>query len=267
MITLIYIDVFLIGLIFGSFINTIIYRLYEKKDFIGGRSTCPHCGRLLGWGDLIPLVSFFVSGGKCRYCGHDISWQYPLVELTTAILFLAVLGQNIDLIFDFLSFGILKLVFLFYVIASLIIIFVYDWKHYLVPNKVIYPLIGVTFLWYVIASYFFQVYTLNDILTFLVVAAETGAFFWIINVLTQGKGMGMGDVKLGFFMGLFLGLPEVLIALLIGFFNGAIIGVFLMLFGGKKLKDEIPFAPFLISGTFMVMFFGDYLLSLDLFGF
>ena len=264
---LIFIDIFLLGLIVGSFLNTIIYRLNTEEDFVFGRSKCPDCGHELAWDDLIPVISFSILGGKCRYCRKPISWQYPLVELSTAILFLAVFAQNMDLFFDFLFFAVLKITFLFYVISSLVVITVYDFKHYIIPNKVVYPLIGATSLWYLISSLFFQTYNLTDLLGFVLAAFYSAAFFWVINIMTGGKGMGMGDVKLGLFMGLFLGYPSVLMALFLSFFIGSIVGIGLILFGDKKFKSEVPFAPFLVSGTFLVMLFGQWFLNLNLFRF
>ena len=267
MATLIFIDIFLLGLIFGSFLNTVIYRLRKKGDFILGRSACPDCGHILAWDDLLPVFSFFILGGKCRYCRKPISWQYPLVELSTGILFLSVFYQNVDLFFDFLSFGVLKITYLFFVICSLIIIFVYDFKHKLIPNKVLYPLIGGTALWYLTSSLFFQAYNLAEILNFIVVACYSAAFFWAIHVVTNGKGMGMGDIKLAFFMGLFLGSPQIIVALFLSFLIGTIVGLTLIVIGRKKFKSEVPFAPFLISGTFIVMLFGQWFLNLNLFSF
>jgi leader peptidase (prepilin peptidase)/N-methyltransferase len=267
MATLIYIDIFLLGLIFGSFLNTVIYRLRKGEGFVMGRSTCPHCDHQLAWDDLIPVFSFIILGGKCRYCGHKISWQYPAVELITGILFLGAFHQNVDLFFDFLSFGVLKIIFLFYVISSLVVIFVYDLKHYLIPNKVVYPLIGITALWIPVSAFFFQIYSLAEVLSFFVVAFEVMAFFWIIHVMTGGNGMGMGDVKFGFFMGLLLGGDQVIIALFLSFLIGAIVGLVLIMIGEKGFKSEVPFAPFLVSGTFLVMFFSDFFLNLDLFWF
>ena len=267
MATLIFIDIFLLGLIVGSFLNTIIYRLHTDEDFVFGRSKCPKCGHDLAWDDLIPVFSFLILGGKCRYCRKPVSWQYPLVELATAILFLAVFYQNIDLFFDFLFFGVFKITYLFYLISSLIVITVYDLKHYIIPNKVIYPLIGGVSLWYLVSSLFFQTYNLTDLLGFIVAGFYSAAFFWVINVVTNGKGMGMGDVKLGFFMGLFLGYPSVLMALFLSFFIGSLVGIGLIMFSGKKFKSEVPFAPFLVSGTFLVMLFGQWFLGLNLFGF
>jgi len=267
MATLIFIDIFILGLIFGSFLNTVIYRLHKKKDFVSGRSACLDCGHDLAWDDLIPVFSFFILGGKCRYCGKSISWQYPFVELMTGILFLAVFYRNIDLIFDFLSFGTLKILYLFFVVCCLIIIFVYDLKHYIIPNKIIYPLIGVTVFWYLVSSLFFQTYNLAELLGFLVAAFYSATFFWIVHTMTDGKGMGMGDVKLGFFMGLFFGSPQILIALPLSFFIGSIIGIALIIFKRKKFKSEVPFAPFLVSGTFLVMLFDQWFLGFNLFNF
>ena len=267
MATLIFIDIFLLGLIFGSFLNTVIYRLKTKEDFVLGRSICPNCRHTLAWDDLIPVFSFFILGGKCRYCRKPISWQYPLVELTTGILFLATFYQNIDLFFDFLSFGILKISYLFFVICSLVVIFVYDLKHYLIPNRVLYPLVGGTAFYYLATSLFFQTYNLSELLGFLVAAFYSAAFFWVTHVMTKGKGMGMGDVKFGFFMGLFLGYPKILIALFLSFFIGTIVGLSLIILGRKKFKSKVPFGPFLITGTFLVMFFGQWFLDLNLFGF
>ena len=267
MATLIFVDIFLLGLIFGSFLNTVIYRLRKKQDFVLGRSICPDCGHALAWDDLIPVFSFFILGGKCRYCRKPISWQYPLVELATGILFLSVFYQNVDLFFDFLTFGVLKIIYLFFVICCLMIIFVYDFKHKLIPNKVIYPLVGGTALWYLISYLFFQNYSLAELLSLIVVAFYSAAFFWVIHSMTKGKGMGMGDVKLGFFMGLFLGYPLILLALFLGFFIGTIVGLTLIIIGHKKFKSEVPLAPFLISGTFLVMLFGQWFLDLNLFSF
>ncbi|PIZ87448.1 MAG: prepilin peptidase, partial [Candidatus Nealsonbacteria bacterium CG_4_10_14_0_2_um_filter_40_15] len=121
--------VFIFGLIAGSFLNCVIYRLEQGQSFLKGRSYCPLCKHTLSWQDLVPVLSFLFLRGKCRYCRQKISLQYPLVELATGILFV--------LIFLF-AFN-----FLYYLIMGcfLIIIFVYDLKHYIIPDSVIYPAI------------------------------------------------------------------------------------------------------------------------------
>ena len=143
---LIYIFVLSFGLIVGSFLNCVIYRLEEGKSFLKGRSFCPDCKHTLSWRDLIPLLSFLILKGKCRYCQKKISWQYPSVELSTGILFL--------LIFNYTFPNLLATGYWLLVASFLIIIFVYDLKHYVIPDKVIYPAIMVSGIWYFVSGIF-----------------------------------------------------------------------------------------------------------------
>jgi len=230
--------IFIFGLVIGSFLNSIIYRLQSGESFLFKRSFCPYCKHKLGWQDLIPLLSFLILRGKCRYCKKPISWQYPLVELTTAILFLSFF------IFHFSSF-------IFIIACFLIIIFVYDLKHYLIPDKIIYPAIAITFLYQLFRISDFKLLT-NPLLSALLASL----FFLTIVLVSHGKWMGAGDIKLVFFIGLFLGFPNILVALFSAFFLGAIIGVGLIATSKKTLKSEVPFGPFLVVGTFGAMFWG-----------
>lgn len=226
--------VFVFGLIVGSFLNCVIYRLEQGESFLKGRSFCPFCKHTLLWQDLIPVFSFVFLKGKCRYCQQKISLQYPLVEIATALLFL--------LIFNF-QFSI----FNFIIVPFLIIIFVYDLKHYIIPDKVIYPAI-------IIAGIFnFQFSILS--------AIGAAVFFAAIVLVSYGRWMGIGDIKLAFLMGLILGFPNILVALFLSFFIGAIIGIGLIISGKKKLKSEIPFGPFLVAGTIIAMFVGKELVN------
>jgi len=258
---LIYSFIFIFGLIIASFLNSIIYRLSINQDFLFGRSYCPNCKHNLSWPDLIPLISFLVLKGKCRYCKKPISIQYILVEFVTAVLFVILIRQNIGLIYDFTLLRFLNLCFMLYVACSMIVIFVYDLKHYIIPDKVIFPAIIVAFFYQLFNIWnSFGVWTLDfDILKLLlspILAAIVSSLFFLSIVLgSRGKWMGMGDVKLAFLMGLFLGSPKILIALFLAFFIGAIIGVILIISGKKTFKSEVPFAPFLIMGTFLALFF------------
>ncbi len=247
--------IFIFGLFIGSFLNCVIYRLEERKSFLKGRSFCPHCKHNLSWRDLIPILSFLILKRKCRYCQKKISWQYPLVEIATGLLFL--------LIFNFFAQGgpasgwqFLFSIFYFLTTACfLIIIFVYDLKHFIIPDKVIFPAIGITLLY---------VLTLNSqpsILNSLMAAFGAAIFFLIIFLVSRGKWLGFGDVKLAFFMGLFLSFPNILVALFFAFLIGAIIGVELILMRRKTLKSEVPFGPFLVIGTFVAMFLGETLIN------
>ena len=256
-------SVFLFGLATGSFLNCIIYRLHTGESFFSGRSYCPHCQHILSWQDLIPVFSFLILKGKCRYCSQKISWQYPLVELSTALLFVLIFNlQSIST----LSQSITTL-YLFIISSFLIVIFVYDLKHYIIPDKVIYSAIGIVFLYQLFRIWNFGNWDLFRISN-LGFGILPSLFLLAIILLSGGKWMGLGDFKLAFFMGLFLGFPNILVALFLAFFIGAIIGLGLIALGKKTLKSEIPFGPFLVTGTFIALFWGrviiDWYLSLFL---
>jgi len=246
--------VFIFGLCIGSFLNCAIYRL-EKKKNLKGRSFCPHCKHPLSWLDLFPVFSFLFLRGRCRYCKKNISWQYPAVELATGLVFLLIfVFAN-----DFSIFGLINLSFLFYVVSALVVIFVYDLKHYIIPDKVLFPAIIITFLYRLIENLLVGDYEL--IYNFILASVIASVFFLVIFLISKGKWMGFGDVKLAILMGLLLGVPNVLVALFLAFFFGAIIGVVLMISERKSLKSEIPFGPFLIAGTFAAMICGNHIIQ------
>ncbi len=242
---LIYLFVFILGLCAGSFLNCVIYRL-EKEKKMTTRSYCPKCKKQLEWRDLVPVLSFFILKGKCRSCKKPISWQYPIVEISTAAIFLLIFNFQFS-IFNFENIA--SLIFYWAINCFLIIIFVYDLKHYLIPDKVLFPAI--------IIALIYDLFAIN----YLLAAAVASGFFLVIFLISKGCWMGFGDVKLAVLMGLLLGLPNVLAALFLAFFFGAIIGLILMVFDKKNLKSEIPFGPFLIAGTFIAMLWGPQIIQ------
>jgi prepilin signal peptidase PulO-like enzyme (type II secretory pathway) len=244
--------VFVFGLCIGSFLNCFIYRLEQKKK-ITGRSFCPHCKHTLKWIDLIPVLSFLFLKGKCRYCKKKISIQYPLVELATGVIFILIFNFLIfNFVNNFLILEFLNLAFWFYIASSLIIIFIYDLKHYIIPDKILFPAIIITFLYQLFTNF-------NLIINFLIAVVIASGFFLTIFLISKGKWMGFGDVKLAVLMGLLLGVQNVLVALFLAFFLGSVISIMLIIFNKKRLKSEIPFGPFLIAGTFLAMFWGQQL--------
>ena len=279
----------LVGVCVGSFLNCVVYRLESGKS-LKGRSFCPHCKHTLVWTDLFPVFSFLFLGGKCRYCKKKISWQYPLVELATGVIFLliflvslrtspqasvAIQGMCAKPLDCFVA-PLLAMTFLFYVTSALIIVFIYDLKHYIIPDKVLFPAIGIVAVyrifenlvilnWALNSNFKFQISNFTSLFGYLLAAVIASGFFLAIFLVTRGRGMGFGDVKLAVLMGLLLGLPNVLAALFLAFFFGAIIGVILMIFGKKsagwRMKSEIPFGPFLIAGTFIAMLWGEQLIG------
>lgn len=258
--------VFVFGLAIGSFLNAVIYRLEKGESALRGRSYCPHCKHQLVWYDLIPLLSFVLLKGRCRYCQGKISLQYPLVELAAGFLFVAVFwfgipwpGQGVDNLTKLSFQQVLGLLYFWAVVSTLIVIFVYDLKHFLIPDKILLLAIGIVALWKIFE--FLEIETPVPLITSLLAGFGASAFFLAVYLVSQGRWMGFGDVKLAFLLGLFLGWPFILVALFAAFCLGAIVGLVLIAFKKKGLKSEVPFAPFLIIGTAIAFFFGSNILS------
>lgn len=279
--------VFVLGLAVGSFLNTVIYRLALAQDtaskthdrefiarsfpfaLLRGRSYCPQCKHGLSWRDLIPVLSFVWLGGRCRYCKQRISWQYPIVEISSAVLFVAIFNQ-------FPHFLIFETLYLFAVASLLIVLFVYDLQHYLLPDKILFLAIGTTVAyqiivwvmhnWDLMRNLQLEMKNFGPFVNPLFAAFLAAAFFFTLYWVSRGRWMGFGDVKLAAFMGLFLGFPHIVVALFAAFFAGAIIGVGLIALRKKKLKSEIPFGPFLIGGTLVALVWGEEIVSLFFYG-
>lgn len=222
--------IFLFGLSVGSFLNVLIYRLPASLP-LTGRSFCPNCKKKISWYDNIPLLSFFLLGGKCRFCHSPISLQYPLVELATGTLFLLVAYFYWGVLG---SWGVLGY---WVIISVLVAIFVIDLKYQVVPDLLIFPAIPVALL------------LSQDLLSSLLSACGASLFFLVLHFLTRGRGMGLGDVKLVFLMGIILGFPKIILGLYAAFLTGALVGVILILAGKKKFGQHLPFGPFLVGST------------------
>lgn len=257
-----YFFIFLFGLISGSFLNSIVYRLQAKESFLFKRSYCPHCKQKLSWQDLIPLLSFLILFGKCRYCKKQISWQYPLVELATGILFLLIFFYFpiFDQFFNFSISNFLYFLYLLIITCFLIIIFVFDLNYFIIPDKIIYPAIFVTSFYRFFEVWNFGILDLSKIKN-LGFGILPSLFFLGIILFSRGRLMGFGDFKLAILMGLILGFPNILVALFLAFFIGAIIGIGLIIFKKKNLKSKVPFGPFLVTGTFGALFWAKIIIN------
>ena len=248
--------VFAFGLAIGSFLSAFVYRLEKGESVLHGRSYCPRCKHPLAWYDLVPLLSFVVLMGRCRYCEEKISFQDPLVELATGLLFVALawsvlpkLSLGVENLISLSFPQIMEILYLWAVASALLTIFVYDLKHFLIPDKVLYPAIALAFLWQTVGN--------PEVLWSSTLAGVGAAsFFLAIHLISKGRWMGFGDVKLVFLLGLFVGWPSILVALFSAFSLGAIFGLILIALKKKGLKSEVPFAPFLIIGTAIAFFFG-----------
>lgn len=234
-----------IGLTIGSFLNVVILRMDDLKSILNSRSHCPHCKQLLKWYDLVPLISFALLGGKCRYCGKSISWQYPLVEIGTALAFLIL----------YLGFG-LSLATIFYIVVFLllIVVFVYDLKTQTTPEIFVWIALVLSFLF---GWYFGKFSFLNMIYGGLI----GGGSLALLVYASKEKWMGAGDIKLGAILGLLIGFPSVVFGMFLAFLLGSIAGLIYIKIAHKTIKDSLPFAPFLILATFLTLLFGNTIMG------
>jgi prepilin signal peptidase PulO-like enzyme (type II secretory pathway) len=248
--------VFIFGLIFGSFLNVVIWRLHAGESILTGRSHCPKCHYVLGPLELIPVLSFLIQKGKCRHCRKSISWQYPLVELSTAILFLfAYLPHDLR----FTTYNFFLLARTWFIIATLIVIFVSDLKYYLIPDKIIYPAAAVVLV--TLPLIYGGEISWTGLFDPLIAGILGGGFFLLQYLISKGKWIGGGDIKLGALMGLILGLGGLGVALFFAYVVGASVGLILVASRKKTMKSQVPFGTFLVAGTIFSMFFGTSVLN------
>jgi len=247
---------FILGVSIGSFLNVLILR-HNTGNTILGRSFCFSCGKILKASELIPLLSFVVQGGRCNTCGSRISFQYPLVEGVSGILF-AALGSVVLVRYGYWLEGAwfpVALMFSYWTIFSiLLVISIYDIRHKIIPNTYVYSFIGVAFLYKVFLywpneSDSFLNYVLQDVSTGFLMFL----FFFFLWFLSRGKAMGLGDAKLAFGIGVLLGPEGAWWAFVASFFIGAVLGTYLLFLGRNRftMKSEIPFGPFLSLGALL----------------
>jgi leader peptidase (prepilin peptidase)/N-methyltransferase len=238
----------LAGLIWGSFLGVIIERLIWKKDGwhldLFSPSHCLNCGHKLNPSDLVPIVSFLGLKGKCRYCQKPIGWKILLVEIFTGLVF----------VLSYLAFNFNWSFILAVVLGSiLLIIFFYDSEHQLIPD----PLILILFLLFIVKFIFNLAPHFYSSLNFwqpIIGGLIAAGFFLLVYLVTRGRGMGLGDVKLGLVLGLFLGIKLSIFMLWLAFFVGAILAAIMLISKLKKRTDKIAFAPFLVIGFLAIYF-------------
>lgn len=280
---------FLFGLSIGSFINVFAVRynpekfLFSKQS-LKGRSHCPYCKKILRWYELIPLFSFICLLARCHHCRKSINWQYPIVELLVGLIFLlpAFFYFYFQITQHILVGDLLVWYYWFagaWVLAGILLILlsIIDWRTYLIPDEIV---IGLTLLGILITSlkaYYLEFFSWK--VSFLghyaqlislpfgiwgshLFAGVIGfSFFGLIYLLTRGRGMGFGDVKLAGALGLLLGWPDTILAFAIAFIVGSVIGVMILILKRKKFEEPIPFGPYLVASTFAVIFFGYYIID------
>ncbi|WP_105615104.1 prepilin peptidase [Vallitalea okinawensis] len=255
----IYLFIFILGLVIGSFLNVCIYRIPSKESIANGRSKCPHCQKQLKFYDLIPFFSYILLKGRCRFCKKHITIQYPLVELLTGIefiLFFYLYGLSID----------------FFAVATLCcilnVVFFIDLKHMIIPNKVVLfgLVIGLVIQGYHIITGNYGIYLgfsrFSGFIAIVLVLSLLILIYILSLIIYKGRaGIGMGDIKLYIPLGLFLGWPLTLISLWFAVVIGGVVGVVLLSFVKIDRKSMIPFGPFIVIGVLIALIFGEQIVN------
>lgn len=233
---------FIYGLLIGSFLNVCIYRIPEKQSVVVVRSHCMSCGKQIKWYDLVPLVSFLILRGRCRYCKAKLSWQYPAVEALNGILYgiiVLVNGFNITSILYCLA------------TSALLALSIIDWRTYEIPPSfnIFIGILGIIRLILDLPHWY------NYVIGFVSVSG----FLLLIFLVTKGRGIGFGDVKLMAAAGLLLGWKLIILSLGLGCVLGSIIHITLMY---VKDKDRVlAFGPYLSLGIFISMLYGEQIIE------
>ena len=224
---------FVLGLVFGSFISALTWRYPRGISVKKGRSVCPKCRKQIAWYDNIPLLSYILLGGKCRNCRKPISWRYPVIELATGIGFLLIGPQILWLI----------------IFCILEIIFIIDFEHQIIPDS------------FVFAGFFFSLFLITDLLFGSLFAGFLAATLLVlIHLFTKGRGMGLGDVKFAVLGGILVGLRLLPVWFFLAFLTGAAVGIILILGRKAHLKSQIAFGPFLVAGIPLALLYGEEIL-------
>lgn len=241
---------FLFGTMMGSFGSVLIHRIYVgERGILWGRSHCPACQKTLGFQHLIPIVSFLVQGGKCAHCNAAISYSYPLLEVIMGLLFMAV-GFQYGV--EGLSWPLLYMLVVMFVF---VVMSVYDLKYMEIPDEVSLPAIGAALL--VSVFWGFPVHIVDGLLG----AGGILLFFGLQIVVSRGRWIGLGDLRIGALMGLILGWQLSLVALFFSYVLGSVIAGVVAFAQRKSLRTEVPFGPFLTLGFLVALFWGRAILE------
>ncbi len=241
--------IILFGLALGSFLNVVIYRLPRKLSLIKPGSFCPTCHHKIPFYYNIPLLSYIILRGKCKFCGHKISLTYPLVELLTPLSFLILYLK-----FSFTVFFLFSVIFT----SGLIVLAFIDYYHQILPNEITLP-----------GSFVFLVYSFfNPYLNFgrallgiLLGAGFLLLIYWTYFFIKKIEGLGFGDVKMMIMVGAFLGWLKTFFTLILGSFIAAFIGILLIIFKKKDLKYSLPFGTFLSPAAFVSLVWGSQIIG------
>ncbi|MHB1653769.1 MAG: prepilin peptidase [Desulfitobacteriaceae bacterium] len=231
----------LIGLLIGSFLNVVIYRVPRGESIVSPGSHCPACGHFLRPWELVPIVSFLFLRGSCQKCRAPISWRYPAVELLTGVLFFYTTLRGGD--------PSLRLLFDLAFVSFLITLSLIDIDTFRLPDVLVLPLWALGIVRILVPP------GPSDWYSSIMGSVIAGGVFWLI-VKLYPKGMGFGDVKFVAALGAYLGFPLIFLAVFLAGFSGSLFGGMMILLGRKGFKQQIPFGPYLAFGSLITFYWG-----------
>jgi len=247
---------FLLGASIGSFINVLIDRTILGENWVSGKSHCDKCKKILAWYDMIPILSFLLYRGRSRCCKTRLTYRYPIVETLVGLLFVwwIVVGSWFFLLVSAplsmvqpgfwlitgVLFTILALADLFYGVVLMPVVWIGS----------IFTLIYKVVLWY------YGAHQLLDMQNAVLLGVAFYSFFWLLYKLTKGKGMADGDMYVAFYVGILLGWPRGMVAMILSFVIGASMGIFLIIAKLRTRKDSLPFIPFMVIATLIALVWG-----------
>ncbi len=255
MLALLLVALFYFGACIGSFLNVIVLRLPHGES-LNGRSHCPHCGHTLQFFELFPLFSFLVLRAKCRKCGAKINRRYFYMELAVGLL--TILTYSFFPVYD--KYTLLELVRSLIIVYALVPIFLIDFEHYLVLDVVLFWAAILTAacsggLDYLAGNTGLHSLLLNGLLSGAIIAL----FFLLQYAVSRGKWIGLGDVKLGIFLGIATPYPSAVATLLLAYGIGALVGILLLVIRRKHLSSAMPFGTFLAIGSLISLYYGQHI--------
>lgn len=239
---ILYLTIFLFGICIGSFLNVCICRIPNKEDIVSERSHCMHCGNSLKWYDMFPIFSFILLKGKCRNCGQRISIQYPIIEALNGLLYILVFWihgfQLISVIYCLLT-------------SALLVLSIIDFQTYEIPSGINLFIGSLGIIQLVLAF--------PNVMEYLLGLISVSGFLLLIYLLSKGRGIGGGDIKLMAAGGLILGFPAIVLAFILGCILGSIIHLIRMRI--SQQDRVLAFGPYLSAGMLLTMLFGDQIIS------
>ncbi len=257
---MLFVLVFVTGTVFGSFMSCWLHRIHDGKSVVTGRSACRGCGKNLSWYELIPIISFVLQRGKCRSCKSRISWQDIFIETTTGLLFMwsywLVSQMNMSA-----ELTVSNLITLWVVMTTLVSVFVYDFRWQIIPDVIMVPSIAVVAVLQVLNGYLQGLQAIELVVNLATAAIVAGGFFLVQFIISDGRWIGGGDIRLGVFMGLALGWPDVVVALMIAYIVGALVSIGIVIARRKQMSSQIAFGTFLSVATVLTVFFGNEIVA------